>query len=307
MFQSIQMIVWPLVLATSVLAAEPAAVNVLDHAHSIINGDLSVVDYQGVRLLIASAPQGVAIQSSMDLLHHQRLINPYTQIVSMVTALHPSPTEAYNMGLGGGALSHFHLAQYPKSRVDSVELDSSVVQLAKKDFFVIDPRHAILEGDGFETLALQKKKYDIIWMDQYTPKEGPKATMSAQYLQILRDHLKPDGILIVHLGRAKSSKTFSETVRNYRSGFSHTIRIEGPAPSQAGFDPAPALNAVSYDKKPHKEAGVNLPEHVVAVSNNGALTCSRFWETAQKWTKEKLIDIQWPEQSHASSCEDLTQ
>jgi spermidine synthase len=210
------------------------------------------------------------------------------------------------MGLGGGALPHFHLVQYPGSHVDSVEIDPAVVQLAKKDFFVVNDRHTILECDGFATLAQQDKKYDIIWMDQFTPKEGPKATVSAQYLKILRDHLKPDGMLVVHLGMAKSAKTFSETIRGYQSGFENAVRIEGPAPSaQSGFDPMPALAALSSDKKAGKNATLLLPEHVVAVSNNKALNCAHFWEIYKKWTQEKLIDLQWSEQSRAASCEDL--
>lgn len=298
----------PLLLVLSSCAF--GAVTIQDRTHSVFNGDLSVIDYEGIRILLAQAPQGIQIQSSMDLKDHSRLIAPYTQIVSMITALHPQPLEAYNMGLGGGALPHFHLAQYPAAHVDSAEIDTAIIQLAKKYFFVTEDRHAILEGDAYATLARGTKKYDVIWMDEFTPKEGPKATVPAQYLQILRDHLKPDGILIVHLGMAKNPKTFEQTIRDYRENFVTGIHVRGPSAgvgSQTGYDFTPALKAtaIALDQHDHDEAQA-LPEQVIAVSNSKSLSCARFWEVQKKWAKEKRIDLQWAESARAPSCQELT-
>jgi predicted membrane-bound spermidine synthase len=208
--------------------ADATAPTVLEKVQSLYNGELAVLDYQGERYLIAQSRQERVLHSAMDLAHKERAVLRYTQILALLTRLHPQPDAVYNLGLGGGALARFHLHEYEKSHVDSAEIDPSVVTVDKKYFDITNPRHKIFEGEGFDILQQQTTKYDVIWVDDILSKKGPKAFIPASQLKTLQDRLNPNGIIVANLGGAQSSTYFSEVEQGYHRGYSHAIRIKSP-------------------------------------------------------------------------------
>jgi hypothetical protein len=189
----------------------------------------------------------------------------------------------------------------------TAEIDAAVIDLAKEFFFVTDARHRIVEGDGFDTLKIQPGKFDVVWVDTITPKEGPKAYIQAQYLNVLRDHLAENGLIVANLGESKNPETFEGVERGYRQGYAHGIRIKSPLPLP---DETPD-RVLSLVKTESGESVPALqPSFFVAVGNGEGITCASFWALFKKWKATKSVDIGWgsreaDEGKVAGVCQDL--
>ena len=270
-------------------------VRVVDRKHSQFNGDIAVVDAAGIRMLIADARQGIVLQSSMDLIDKTRLVSTYTQIMSILTSLQGKPSEVLDMGLGGGVLPRFHLSRYPRSKVDSIEIDPAVIEIARKYFSVENPRHQVLEGDGLEVTERQNQKYDVIWVDELTPKAGPNAVVQTRFLTALETHLTPDGIVVANLGPAPKWDQYRDVIDGYKRSYRFGVRVTGPNRSIEAFREATGLvQTHSHSNGLHDSD----PNHFIAVGNNPALTCKKFWQTYSKWVSEKLAAGNlWPASS----------
>jgi predicted O-methyltransferase YrrM len=265
---------------------------VLKKVSSVYNGELTVLEDEahGARFLLAQSRQGLVLQSRIDLTRKQELTMGYFQVMALLTGLHPAPEHVFNMGLGGGALPRFHLGRYPKSEVVSVEIDPAVIDLAKQYFYVTDNRHRIVEGDGFEILKLQPGKFDVVWVDTITPKEGPKAYIPAKYLNVLKDHLSDGGIIVANLGEWRNPESFSGVERSYRQGYEHGIRVKSPLPLR-DEEPGTVLSLVQAS------AGETVPElqpsYFVAVGNTASLSCANFMSLYKKWRATRTLAIEW--------------
>jgi hypothetical protein len=269
---------------------------------SPFNGDLSVLEDQahGVRYLLARSRQGLVVQSTINLVRKQELTMGYFQLMALLTALHPRPEQVFNMGLGGGALSRFHLGKYPKSQVVSAEIDPAVIDLANQYFYVSDARHRIVVGDGFDALKAQSAQYDVVWVDTITPKEGPKAYVQARNLNVLREHLKADGLIVANLGESKTTESFSGVERSYHQGYAHGIRVRSPLPLH---DETPAAILTLVTAGTGESVPELLPSYFVAVGNQASLNCAEFWKLYRKWKSAKAIQLDWG--TTDGVCDDL--
>jgi hypothetical protein len=271
-------------------AIKPPAPMVLERMNSVYNGELVVLDYDGGRYLLAKSRVGIVLHSAMDLKHKEQLKLGYLQIMALLTGLHPEPSHVYDLGLGGGELIRFQLHQSSKNLIDSAEIDPNVILIAKKYFDVQNPRHHILEGEGFDLLKRQSTKYDIIWVDDILSKKGPKAFVNSAQLDVLRGRLNDRGVLVANLGEARESKYFSEVERDYQRGYSHGIRIKSPVSEQSRT--LAKLSAIAFPGN-GKLVPALLPTYLLAVGNDSDLTCARFWDLYRKWTLEKRITVRW--------------
>lgn len=246
---------------------------------SSFNGTVQVVDLDGIRRLITTSGERQLLQSSMDLEQPHRLANNYTQIVSMLTSLHPSPEHVFNVGLGGGVLSRFHLHHYEGSRVQSVEIDPVVIELAEEFFEVVEPRHTIHEGDGAVVLRESEDTFDVIWIDAYTPGEGvPSVFTDRKFIDMLPARLNAGGIVVGNLW-AEPPEAFDDLVDAYKKDFSHGVRVVVPG----------------------------VENEIVAVGDFPGLTCAAFQKTLWEWSSRNLVDLEWTGEDSppAERCIDL--
>ena len=297
------------------LVAEPAFASIphaeiLERISSPYNGELTVVDSNGSRYLLASAIRGTLLQSSMSLSHKEALTSDYLRIMALMTGIHPKKDlNIFNLGLGGGNLPRFQLNTCKKCRIQSVEIDPTVIQIAKKYFNVTDPRHTILDGEGFRTLSARSEKFDVVWIDAALPKEGPRAYMKAEDLHSLRDHISPAGIIVTHLGSPRSENSFKEVENGFKRYYSHGIRIRIPAQDVTGTLAGLQPTVTSKNLEGHSlPAGHSLPDHLIAVGNSPTLSCKRFWAFYRQWRHKGYGLQKWETHSQAKlaeHCEEL--
>ena len=126
------------------------------------------------------------------------------------------------VGLGGGAMVHFYEHYDADVKVDAVEIDEKVVQLAEKYFDVRTRKNTkIITEDAFKYFKSNKTRYDVIYMDAFLkPSEQTDATgqplrlKTVEFYKGLREQLTPDGIVVINLNAHQGTNDDLATIRS---------------------------------------------------------------------------------------------
>lgn len=157
-----------------------------------------VTDEDGLRSLRFGTEER---QSCLDPARPWTLQLAYTQWMTTALLLHSDPTQFLVIGLGGGALPHFLLHHHSKARIDVVEKERLVIDLAYEYFHL--PRHTGLRifcQDALTFLATQPLNgYDVIFLDIFGPGAMAPALFDPTMYQGLLARLKSNGVLAINL------------------------------------------------------------------------------------------------------------
>lgn len=166
-------------------------------------GTLFVVDRSGRRSLRFGSADGPE-QSVIDLADPANLAMPYLRPVALVAALGPAPERILLIGLGGGGFVHHARAAYPRARIDAVEIDPVVVDLARRHFGIVPgPRLRVHVADGaLFVREASPSRYDLIFLDAYSGDEIPPALASPAFLRRVRGLLRAEGTVVANVGGA---------------------------------------------------------------------------------------------------------
>ena len=100
------------------------------------------------------------------------------------------------IGFGGGRTSWYLHKFLPNVSVTSVELDPTVVQLARKYFGIKEePNFQVATRDGRLFLSESKERYDLILIDAYRGPFVPFHLLTKEFYQIVKDHLAEGGVV----------------------------------------------------------------------------------------------------------------
>jgi spermidine synthase len=124
----------------------------------------------------------------------------YTEYFQLPFLYNTNVGRVLMIGLGGGSTQRAFQHYHPTVRVDTVELDPVVVQVAKKWFNVKESEtHAIHTQDGRMFLRRNIRKYDAILMDAYQTgrygTEPPFHLVTQEFFATAATNLTDDGIL----------------------------------------------------------------------------------------------------------------
>ncbi len=158
---------------------------------------LNVVDDEGsgTRVLYLNNLR----HSAMYLNGSQTAAVRYTGYFNLGFVFNPDIKSVLFVGGGGFSGPKQFLAYYPKVKIDVVEIDPDVVQVAKDYFGVInDPRLRIFVEDG-RTFLERAGSYDLIVLDAYSKSYVPFHLMTLEFMDSLSTHLNPGGIVISNL------------------------------------------------------------------------------------------------------------
>lgn len=109
--------------------------------------------------------------------------------------------------IGGGAytLPHLILNQYPEAKVDVVEIDPKLDELAERFFgFRPDPRVRIIHQDGRTFLNANQEVYDVIYMDAFSSLSPPFQLTTSEAVERLAESVAPEGLVVVNLISAQT-------------------------------------------------------------------------------------------------------
>ncbi|MFH0862625.1 MAG: fused MFS/spermidine synthase [Candidatus Altiarchaeota archaeon] len=117
------------------------------------------------------------------------------------------------IGMAGGVAVNQLLGFYDVD-VDAVEIDPSVVDVAKEYFNVTEgPRLRIFVSDGRQFLK-GSGKYDVIDVDAFNGADIPTHMSSAEFFKDAYGHLNDDGILMMNVLNIKNDRKLSHAVAN---------------------------------------------------------------------------------------------
>jgi spermidine synthase len=176
-----------------------------------------------VRSLIFVRDSGEEAEETMvNTKRPYELLVPYTRFLFASYLFQPKPQQVLIVGLGGGAMVHFLKHYDPKVRVDVVEIDPLVVEIADRYFDVrSDDTVKIITTDGLEYLQKTENRYDVIYMDAFlkpaadTDATGvPLRMKTARFYKTVQEKLAPGGVVAFNLNRHKSTDADLSAIRS---------------------------------------------------------------------------------------------
>ncbi len=108
------------------------------------------------------------------------------------------------IGLGAGTGVRDLTAAYGSIPIDGVEIDGTIVDLARQYFHMNEPNLHVVIQDGRYWLDTTNQKYDLIAIDAYQQPYIPFQLTTQEFFQEVRDHLTPTGTVILNAGRTGS-------------------------------------------------------------------------------------------------------
>jgi SAM-dependent methyltransferase len=127
-----------------------------------------------------------------------------TQVMGgLIGALvHPQPRRALVIGLGTGSTAGWLAAIPEMERVDVVELEPAMVEVARRcapvnENVMDNPKVRLLTGDAREVLLASKESYDIIFSEPSNPyRAGISSLFTREFYQAVKRRLAPGGVFL---------------------------------------------------------------------------------------------------------------
>jgi len=180
---------------------------------------LAVVDAGTTRILRF----GSSFQSAVDLAQPYRTVYEYSDFFALAKAYRSDVDSMLFIGLGGGSAPRRLWRDFPDLRLQVVELDPVVVDVARRFFRLPeDPRLAVTVEDGRRYLVRHDDRWDVIAIDVYYEDGVPFHMTTREFLELTRSRLEPGGLVIVNMIggiTGHGSNLFRSLYRTYRSVF----------------------------------------------------------------------------------------
>jgi spermidine synthase len=160
-----------------------------------------------VRTLRLGVGPSARKQSSIDLKDLNRHLLEYTQLAFAGLLLNNNPRKVLIIGLGGGVIPREMHGYFPEAEIDVVEIDSEVVEVAKKFFFFQpDERLRVYVSDGRVFVRRQAAKnprpaYDMVILDAFNSGYIPFHMTTREFFQEVAAILHPKGAVVANVFR----------------------------------------------------------------------------------------------------------
>ena len=102
------------------------------------------------------------------------------------------------LGMGSGTYGSQCAAYLPGLKVEGVEIDRKITDLAR-EYFAMPAELPVAEYDGRAFLNAVDRKYDVIMVDAYQDITIPFQMASVEFFTLVREHLKDGGVMVVNM------------------------------------------------------------------------------------------------------------
>ena len=102
------------------------------------------------------------------------------------------------LGMGTGTYASQCRSFFPGLQSVGVEIDERITELAR-EYFALDPDIPVVTYDGRAYLRVCGERFDVIMVDAYQDITIPFQMSSVEFFSLVREHLKPGGVLVVNL------------------------------------------------------------------------------------------------------------
>lgn len=145
---------------------------------------------------------------------------PYAKVAMAGLALAGRVERVLIVGLGGGSLPSFLRRHYPQARIDVVDIDPEVINVAKRFFeFREDDRMRAHLADGRAFIEGVRQPYDIIFLDAFGSDSVPERLTTVEFLRAVRNAVQPGGVVVGNVWGPYSNRLYYSMLRTYRETF----------------------------------------------------------------------------------------
>ena len=110
------------------------------------------------------------------------------------------------IGLAGGTVARQATAVYGALPIDGYEIDPQIIAVGRKYFDMNEPNLNAIAQDGRWGLEHSPRQYNIIGIDAYRPPYIPWHLTTVEFFRIVQQHLKPDGVMVINVGRSPTDR-----------------------------------------------------------------------------------------------------
>jgi spermidine synthase len=164
-----------------------------------------------------------SFQSGMYLDDPYRTRFEYSDYLQLSFAYRAQTRRILYVGLGGGSAPKRTWRDFPGVRIDVVELDPEVVDIAYKYFELPrDPRLSVDVEDGRRYVSSHDGPWDVIVVDAFYSDSIPFHLATREFLELARSRLTPGGLVVTNIigaVRGPDSRLFRSMLRTYRTVF----------------------------------------------------------------------------------------
>jgi spermidine synthase len=202
----------------------------------------------------------------------------YVDYLSLALAYRPTARNVLFVGLGGGSAPKRLWRDFPDVRIQAVELDPEVVDVAYRWFAL--PRSSRLDvvvEDGRRFLVRDERRWDAIVLDAYYADSIPFHLVTREFMQLVRERLAPGGVVVANVIGAlegENSKLFRSLYRTYRSVF-----------------PSLTVHPVDFQRD------TTAVRNIIVVAAQGALPAREF--LLERWNELRAEHPQAPDLARA--------
>lgn len=174
---------------------------------------------------------GRARQSAIYPGRPAHLEHAYTRVAMVGLALAPDDPRLLFVGLGGGAMPMYTREMIPEARIDVVEIDSLVVDVAKRYFaFTPDARLHVHVADGRSFIERAAPgSWNVAFLDAFSDDAIPRGLTTREFLVGVRRALAADGVVVSNLWTSHAA--YPSMVATYQAVFAEValLRVQGRA------------------------------------------------------------------------------
>ncbi len=109
------------------------------------------------------------------------------------------------LGMGSGTYATQCRTYFPRAKVEGVEIDEKITDLARK-YFELPGDVPVATYDGRAYLQGVDKKYDVIMVDAYQDITIPFQMSSQEFFREVSNHLTPNGVIVVNMNMHTQEK-----------------------------------------------------------------------------------------------------
>ena len=231
---------------------------------------LSVADDQTNRYLRFDN----SYQSGMPLARPFATAFEYSDFFHLARAYNPDARDILFIGLGGGSSPKRLWRDFPDLRIQAVELDPVVVDVAYR-FFELprDERLEVAVDDGRRWLDDDDRRWDAIMIDAFYADAIPFHLFTAEFMELVRSRLNPGGVVITNtIGSitGEQSRLFRSVYRTYRTTFPTVLVHPVKLPGDGGDGTVRNLMLVATDGAAPDKAFLAERWNEVRASSEGA-------------------------------------
>jgi spermidine synthase/uncharacterized protein YjeT (DUF2065 family) len=186
--------------ASMLLLASLQAPKDVVYAHDGLYEKITIVDtvHKGrpARFLLQDTSYSAAMYLDSD-----ELVFDYSKYYILYDMFVPKVDRVLVMGGGAYSLPKAYLKELPNAKVDTSEIEPSLVPLSKKYFRLQDdPRMTHYIEDGRRMLHDTHNRYDVIFSDVYHSMYSvPSHFTTTEFMELARDRLSPNGVFIANI------------------------------------------------------------------------------------------------------------